>query len=698
MLDRRISRRVAAPVVAAFTGVLLTSSACIAAAVSTPPAPRVFSAKDIFGLKRVADAQISPDGRWIAFTEREGDINQDRDLTSVWLIPASGAAPPQLVKRGASHPRWSPDGGRIAYLDNGKQGGGEIGVVSVTSGAHADLSLGERSPADLAWSPDGRSIAFTAFVPEPPQLLSLPLEKPPGANWAPPLRFTTARHVVSDGSGYVQPGHTHLFVVATRGGAARQLTFGSTEDASPAWSPDGAALVYSSHDEAPGPVDFGLDRIRSVDVATGKVARLSPDPIDAGDPVVSPDGRYVAFVGWVSPHPGDFFPIELYVMDRDGSHVRAISPALDRIAQSPRWSADGRSLLFRYADRGVDKVARAGLDGRIQDLAEGVRGDYSVSRDGVVAFPLGGADHPADLGTAQNGRVRRLTHLNDPLLAGVRLATLRPLPVRSSHDGAEVGAWILLPPGYDPKRRYPTILEIHGGPYGQDGPYWRTDSEVFAGAGYAVIYANYRGSTSYGLKFSTAIDRDFPGAAPFDDLMSAVDAAVAAGVADPARLYVTGGSAGGELTAWIVGRTQRFQAAVAVKPVIDQISGALGNDQYLYDATSEFGATPWADPGLFWKHSPLSLVGAVSTPTLLMVGDADRRTPLAQSLAFYDALQIRGVPTGLVIVPGAGHESLESRLSQRIAEDLDILAWFSRYPGAETSEGRKNPRGGVPAR
>ena len=210
---------------------------------------------------------------------------------------------------------------------------------------------------------------------------------------------------------------------------------------------------------------------------------------------------------------------------------------------------------------------------------------------------------------------------------------------------------------------------------------------MYAGAGYVVLYVNYRGSISYGLKFSTAIDRNFPGPA-YDDLMSAVDAAVTAGIADPTRLFVTGGSAGGELTAWIVGRTHRFRAAVAAKPVIDAISEALDSDQYLSGATDEQGTTPWASPMTFWSHSPLSLVANVTTPTLLIVGDDDHRTPVGQSMEFYDALQILGVPTGLIRVPGASHESLKSRPSQRAAEDLATLAWFARYGGTPAQNSR----------
>lgn len=272
-----------------------------------------------------------------------------------------------------------------------------------------------------------------------------------------------------------------------------------------------------------------------------------------------------------------------------------------------------------------------------------------------------------------------LGHLNDALLGGRSLATKRELAVRSSLDGARVGTWLTLPPGWDGRRRLPLLLSIHGGPYGSDGPWWDTQDQLLAAAGYAVLHANYRGSISYGFAFADRIARDFPGPS-YADLMSAVDAAVAEGVADPDRLFVTGGSAGGMLTAWTVGRTDRFRAAAALKPVIDAVSSSLTTDQANVERAA-YGGHPWEVPGAYAARSPLTLVGHVRTPTLLVVGDLDMRTRATEAQQFYVALKLRRVPTELAIMPGAGHDSLEATPSRLIAVTTLILRWFARFDG-----------------
>jgi dipeptidyl aminopeptidase/acylaminoacyl peptidase len=252
--------------------------------------------------------------------------------------------------------------------------------------------------------------------------------------------------------------------------------------------------------------------------------------------------------------------------------------------------------------------------------------------------------------------------------------------VTSSIDKAPVDAWILRPPGFDPARRYPLILEIHGGPFENYGPTFATDDQLYAAAGYVVLYANPRGSTSYGDAFANGIDKTYPGL-DYDDLMSAVDAAIAKGGVDPDRLFVTGGSGGGLMTAWIVGKTHRFRAAVSQKPVINWSSEVLATDLYPWMGKYWFGHMPWEDPQGYWKLSPISLVGNVTTPTLVIVGTSDLRTPDGEAEQFFDALQIRGVPTGLVQVPGAFHD-MAARPSHAAAKAEAVLAWFARYDSA----------------
>jgi dipeptidyl aminopeptidase/acylaminoacyl peptidase len=303
-----------------------------------------------------------------------------------------------------------------------------------------------------------------------------------------------------------------------------------------------------------------------------------------------------------------------------------------------------------------------------------------VARDGTIAYTSGAPQSPSDVSVTRRGKTRRLTQLNAGLFADKTLAEVRPLAVTSSFDRRPIDAWMALPPNFDPAQKYPLILEIHGGPYAAYGPVFSTDVQLYAAAGYVVLYVNPRGSTSYGQEFANLIHHKYP-SEDFDDLMSAVDAAIAQGHVNPQQLYVTGGSGGGVLTAWIVGRTDRFRAAVTQKPVINWASFALTADLPNVFYKYWFAAPPWEDYEAYWQRSPLSRVGNVKTPTMVVTGEQDFRTPIAESEQFYQALRIRGVDTLLVRVPDASH-SLDRRPSQLNARIAYILAWFAKHDAA----------------
>jgi dipeptidyl aminopeptidase/acylaminoacyl peptidase len=381
-------------------------------------------------------------------------------------------------------------------------------------------------------------------------------------------------------------------------------------------------------------------------------------------------------------------------MDRATGAARSLTDAFDRSVEDPQWSGDGKSLFVSFGDHGVTKVGRVGLDGKVTELASGLGGaeldrpysggSYSVSKTGVVAFTMGDSTHPADVGVVRPGVApRRLTALNAELLGDRAMAEAQPITVASSYDKRPIDAWIIYPPGFDPTRKYPLILEIHGGPFSAYGPNFASQLQLYAAAGYVVVYANPRGSTTYGDAFANLINDNYP-SQDYDDLMSVVDAAIAKGGVDADNLFVVGGSGGGLLTSWIVGKTHRFKAAVAQKPVINWTSEVLTVDGYTFMARYWFGKMPWEDPDSYWRRSPLSLVGNVTTPTMLMVGTEDHRTPPSEAEQFFDALQLRGIPTALVRVPGASHEGLAERPSQEAAEASAILAWFGRYRTAGT--------------
>jgi dipeptidyl aminopeptidase/acylaminoacyl peptidase len=382
-------------------------------------------------------------------------------------------------------------------------------------------------------------------------------------------------------------------------------------------------------------------------------------------------------------------------MDVNGGNRRALTASLDRSVESPVWAADGRSIYVSYDDHGETRVARVGLDGSIRTVAEGLSGldldrpytggSFSVARDGSLVFTGGSATRPSDVILVRSGARRQLTRLNAELLDSKRLGEVQRIEFASSFDSRPIEAWLTLPPSHSEGQRHPLILEIHGGPFAAYGPHFSTDNQLYAAAGYAVLSVNPRGSTSYGAEFANLIHHAYPGN-DYDDLISAVDAAVAQGFADQEHLFVTGGSGGGVLTAWIVGRTHRFRAAATQKPVIDWSSFALTADGPAFFSRYWFGAYPWENPEAYWQRSPLSLVGNVQTPTLVVVGSEDYRTPVSEAEQYYTALQLRGVPTALVKVPGASHGGIAARPSQSGAKATAILAWFERYRNGAPAE------------
>jgi Dipeptidyl aminopeptidases/acylaminoacyl-peptidases len=651
---------------------------------------RTFTARDLFGLQQVSDPQVRPDGGAVAYVRVRNDIMTDRAQRSIWLADlATGAQSPLVVEEGASFaPRWSPDGTRLAYVAAQPGQSPQLYVRWVATGRSAKAATLEQAPNDIAWSPDGKTLAFTMLELDEPKPLGAPLKKPEGAKWAEPLKVIDRVNYRFDGQGFLKPGFRQVFVVPADGGQPRQLTFGRFDSDGPiSFTADGRGVLFSSNRNPDWEREPNESDIWRVDVASGQLTRLTTRVGPDAAPVPSPDGSKIAYIG--NDDRGlSHEDAKLYVMDADGRNVRQLAAGLDRAVGVPQWSPDGRAIYFDYVDKGVTKVGRATLDGRFETVLSGLAGggfdrpyaggEFSVGRGGVIAYTLGAPEHPADLAVLRGGKTTRLTRLNDALLAGKALAKVEHLPVTSSYDGKPIDAWIATPPDFNPTKKYPLILEIHGGPHQAYGPAFATDVQLYAQAGYVVVYANPRGSTSYGNAFANEIDKKYPGN-DYDDLMSAVDAAIAKGFVDPERLYVTGGSGGGVLTSWIVGKTDRFKAAATQKPVINWTSQTLTADGYVGMTKNWFGKMPWEDPQGYWARSPLSLVGSVTTPTLVVVGEEDLRTPVSEAEQYYQALQLKGVPTALVRVPGAGHGGLAARPSQSAAKAAAIIAWFERY-------------------
>ena len=670
--------------------IVLAAVSMLATATLAAEGPeRTFGGRDLFGLQAASDPQLRPDGGAIAYVRISNDIMTDRARRGIWLVDiATGEQSPLAAGDNTNiAPRWSPDGRRLAYVSANKDGA-QLFVRWMETGRVAKLTNLEQAPNDVAWSPDGKTLALTMLCPEDPKPLGSRLSPPDGASWAAPLKIIDRVTYRADGEGFLKPGHRHLFVVSADGGPPRQITFGRFDDAGPiSFTGDGKGVLFATNRADNWERDPQESEIYQVDLASGGLSRLTHRVGPDLSPTVSPDGAKVAYIGYDDARRRGYENQRLYVMDRDGRNSRALTAGLDRSVSAPKWSADGRSIYFAYEDQGATKIGRVGLDGRFEPLLTGVGGggfdrpytggEFSLAR-GVIAFTQSRADRPADLALWRGGKVVPLTALNETLLAGKVLGKVEPLAVQSSHDRLPIDAWMATPPNFDPSKTYPLILEIHGGPFAAYGPTFASDVQLYAAAGYVVVYANPRGSTSYGEAFANQIDRNYP-SHDYDDLMSVVDAAIAKGFVDPKRLYVTGGSGGGLLTAWIVGKTDRFRAAATQKPVINWASQVLTTDGYAFMGPYWFGKAPWEDPEGYWKRSPLSLVGAVKTPTLVVVGEQDDRTPTSEADQYFAALQLRGVPTALVRVPGASHAGIAARPSQSAAKAQAILAWFERY-------------------
>lgn len=681
---------------------LLLLSTCVPAVAQTasPAAAseqpsRSFTGADLFDLEMASSPQISPDGTRAAYVRQSGDVMTDRMRSAIWIVDVqSGEQVPLAGAGGAAQfsPVWSPDGKRLAYVGAEEGSSPQLYVRWMESGATARITGLPDSPSSLAWSPDGKQLAYVIRVPGEATRLGAAPAKPEGAKWAEPLEVIDRVTYRADGGGYLKPGFDQAFVVAADGGAPRQLTYGKFDVSGPlSFAPDGRTLVLSSNRRADWEREPNDSEVYALDLASGALTQLTRRYGPDQNAVVSPDGGKIAFLGFDDTHKS-YQPSVLYVMDRDGANVRALTATLDRSIEDVQWAADGRAVYAAYDDKAVRKVARIDLAGKLTVVAEGLAGSgfdrpytggsFSVSKGGVIAWTgdASGGLRPANLFIGK----RQVTRLGETVLAAKTLGRVEPLDVTAS-DGRKIGAWLVLPPGYQAGKRVPLILEIHGGPHTAYGQVFSSDDQLYAAQGYAVLYTNPRGSTSYGSEFANLIDKNYP-SDDYGDLMSAVDAAIAKGVADPDNLFVTGGSGGGVLTSWIVGKTDRFKGAATQKPVINWISEALTMDGTGFTSRYWFKKQPWEDPMSYWNRSPLSLVGNVKTPTMVVVGSEDFRTPVSESEQYYAALQIRGVPTALVKVPGASHGGFTARPSQSAAKASAILAWFDKY---RTDAGRK---------
>jgi len=651
---------------------------------------KFFHPVDVFQLEYVSDPQISPDGEKIVYVRNSMDIMTDRTHSNLWIINFDGTDNRPLTSGNNNYfsPRWSPDGKKLLYVSN-SDGTAQIFLRWMKNGEQAKLSNLQRSPGNISWSPDQKWIAFTMFVLDPEKPFAQMPPKPKGAKWAKQAIYIDRLQYRFDGRGYIPAGKIQIFILPAEGGTPRQLTFDAYNNGGNLeWTTDSQSIIFSANRRKDWEFEPQNSDIYRLDISDGKIIQLTDRFGPDQRPVVSPNGKKISFTGYDDRITG-YQLTKLYIMDIDGKKKRVVADNFKRNIGGQEWSSDGNGLYFQYDTEGNTKIAYVSLGGKVETLCGDVGGlsigrpysggVFSVSKNGRFAFTQSQPDHPADLAAGEKGHpgYKKLTQVNDDLFGHKTLGEAEEIWFESSYDKRKIQGWLVKPPDFNPAKKYPLILEIHGGPYANYGDRFAAEVQLYASAGYVVLYINPRGSTSYGEEFGNLIHRNYPGQ-DYDDLMSGVDAAIAKGFVEADNLFVTGGSGGGVLSSWIVGHTDRFSAAVVAKPIINWYSWALTADMYTFFFKYWMPGPPWEYPEEYLKISSISYVGNVTTPTMLLTGEEDYRTPISESEQFYQALKLRKIDTALVRFPDTPH-SVSSSPSRLIAKVAHIIGWFEKY-------------------
>ncbi|MDA8526155.1 S9 family peptidase [Gammaproteobacteria bacterium] len=648
----------------------------------------IFDPMDVFELEWATDPRVSPNGDTIVYVRKSNDIMKDRERSNLWQISIDKQDHRPLYSgiKNARSPRWSPDGKKLAFISN-DTGSQQIHVRWMDNGETAVITQLQNSPSNLTWSPDGKWLAFTMNVQASFEPIAKSRAKPEGAEWAKKPITVTSTQYQYDGRGIVEPAFRHVFVVPADGGSARQLTEGNFNHyGSLTWSPESDRIYFSANRSEDWELVSDEADIFSVTLSSKKIEQITNEPGAERSPVISPNGELIAF-SKEERRPLAYTPNRISVMSLNGSNIRLLTQDLDGDANNVIWADDSKSLFYTYDERGVRKIGQVSIKGKINQVTDGL-GGTTLGRpylsgsfhanNKTIAFTYGQPDRPANIAVFFEDKLKILTSLNEDLLGHKTLGEVNEIIYKSSFDEQEIQGWYITPPDFDPSKKYPLILEIHGGPHLAYGPHFSAELQIMAAAGYVVFYNNYRGSLSYGEDFALLLQYKYSSKEDFADHMSGIDSLIDLGFIDDENLFIAGGSAGGIATAYAVGLTDRFNAAVAAKPVINWLSKPLTADSMVGQIYHQFPGPPWEHVEHYWKRSPLSLMGNVTTPTMLITGENDRRTPISETEQFYQALRLRGVDSAMVRLPDTSH-GIASRPSRLISKVDHILAWFERY-------------------
>jgi len=659
---------------------------------------RLFAIDDIFNLKRVSDPQISSDGEWVAFSLSQLNREEDRSDSDIWMAPLDGGEALRLTTsdRSESRPRWSPDGRWLAFMSSRESDSTQVWLLPRIGGEAWQLTDVEQGVSAMEWSPDSSRLAL--LVQDPKKNGEEGEEGEQGEKDEKGEKEERPEPIVvnrlqfkSDGIGYLDERRTHVYVFDVAAKSMFQLTEGPYDDGSPVWSPDGTMIAFvSNRTEEPDSNDNS--DIWVIDAREGATPRKLTEWIGAdASPAFSPDGAYVVYSQGGDPADVWYDTNDIALVPVAGGEARVLTEGLDRNIVSPRVTPDGSAVLFLLEDHGRQELAGMPLTGG--DIARFVADDraiydYDIGPGGEVvvlettpAYPNeisrvvrdSGGDFVAGRGAAAAAALRRITHMNDELLAGIRLAEVREFEAIND-EGIAIQGFLTLPPDAPEGERLPTLLRIHGGPVSQFQHEFNTEWQILAAHGYAVVSANPRGSSGRGRDFSNALFANW-GNPDFVDVMAAVDHVIDMGIADPDRLGVGGWSYGGILTNYVITKTGRFKAAISGASEVNYTAN-YGHDHYQQVWEDELGL-PWENTALWIELSPFFHVANVTTPTLVMGGQEDWNVPLQNSDQLYQALRRLGVPTQLVIYPGESHGI--SRPSFQVDRYRRYVAWYDKW-------------------
>ena len=670
---------------------------------------RMISEMDLFKFVWIADPQISPDGSRVAFVRVWVNQKADRYETALWLVPTSGGLARQLTAGPRDGgPRWSPDGKTLAFIRSAEKEGKpqppQIYLLSFDGGEAQQLTEAPRSPGGFDWSPDGKTIAFVSRE-DPSKEAPNPEEGAKEKERVSDVRVITKAIYRFNGAGYLNPkAHTHIWTVAVSGDKPRpkQLTKGNYDEGNASWSPDGKRIFFVANRVAETYYAEPRTELYSIDREGGDERHVLSFDGGMGGFTFSNDGKRIAFGGAQNHKPVlSYTQPDLFVMNNESSaKPKNLTAAYDfdigggigGDQHAPRggspgsfvWSKDDRWIYVNVAEHGASNLKRIdATTGKVEPLTTGDQEviAYTATRDASrMALVISTSTNIGDIFLLDtgSGKLTQLTRVNQELFSGLNLTDPEEIWY-TSFDGKKIQGWIQKPPNFDPSKKYPFILEIHGGPHAAYGFTFTHEFQWMAAKGYVVLYINPRGSTSYGQDFGNIIQYNYPGD-DYKDLMAGVDELVKRGYIDTKKMGVTGGSGGGVLTNWTVGHTTRFAAAVSQRSIADW-SGFWYTADFTLFTPTWFRGAPWEDSKDFENRSPITYVKSITTPMMFIEGEADYRTPSADGgEIMFRALKYRKIPTAMIRFPNESHELSRSGAPWHRVERLQhIVNWFEKY-------------------